>query len=304
MGADKVVQTADRTLAVNRPLAAAAIAPEHRFWFGLAFAAALHAALIFGVTRSSPRQIGERSGKPDGISVVLVDEADLKSRNTFREDGASAAPPAIAKPPAPAAAPEPPQPKAETEPPVPKQPPAPKIEAAPPAPRPRDEQKSAAPSIDKESLDSLAPPAPAPAPKQSEPGSAAKVQPKHEQPQQKPPPLQLTMPNIAVAPGGRGAAVARPPGATRSGENDEFGRGVIRALRQTMPSPNGQLGRVTVKLLLSNNGNLAEVQLIRSAGIPGLDQSVVFAVKQASFPIPPGGATLVDRTFLVTYIYN
>ena len=99
------------------------------------------------------------------------------------------------------------------------------------------------------------------------------------------------MPNIPVAPGGRGAAVARPPGATRSGENDEFGRGVIRALRQTMPSPNGQLGRVTVKLLLSNTGNLAEVQLIRSAGIPGLDQSVVFAVKQASFPIPPGGAT-------------
>jgi protein TonB len=116
--------------------------------------------------------------------------------------------------------------------------------------------------------------------------------------------MQLTMHNMPVAPGGRGAAVARPPGATRSGENDEFGRGVIRALRQTMPSPNGQLGRVTVKLLLSDTGNLAEVQLIRSAGAPGLDQSVVFAVKQSSFPIPPGGATLVDRTFLVTYIYN
>jgi periplasmic protein TonB len=299
MGADKVVQTTDRTLAVNRPLVAAAIAPEHRFWFGLAFAAALHAALIFGVTRSSPRQIGERSGRPDGISVVLVDEADLKSKNTFREDGASAAPPAIAQPPAPPAA-QPPQPKA-SEPPVPKQAPAPKVEAAPPAPRPRDEQKSAAQAIDKEILDSLK--APGPAPKPSDPGSAAKTPPKQEQPQQQPP-LQLTMPNIAVAPGGRGAAVARPPGATRSGENDEFGRGVIRALRQTMPSPNGQLGRVTVKLLLPNTGNLAEVQLIRSAGTPGLDQSVVFAVKQASFPIPPGGATLVDRTFLVTYIYN
>jgi protein TonB len=297
MGADKVVQTADRTLEVNGPLVAA-IAPEHRFWFGLAFAAALHAALIFGVTRSSPRQIGERSGRPDGISVVLVDEADLRSKNTFREDGASAAPPAIAQPPAPAA---PPQPKTESEPPVPKQSPAPKVEAAPPAPWPREEQKSAAQAIDKEILDSLA--APGPVPKQSEPASAAKIPPKPEQPQQKPP-LQLTMPNIPVAPGGRAAAVARPPGATRSGENDEFGRGVIRALRQTMPSPNGQLGRVTVKLLLSDTGNLAEVQLIRSAGAPGLDQSVVFAVKQSSFPIPPGGATLVDRTFLVTYIYN
>ena len=302
MGADKVARTADRTLAVDRPLVAAARSQDSRFWVGLAFVAVLHAALIFGVTRSLPRQIGERSGRPDGISVVLVDEADLRSKNTFREDGASAAPPALAQPPAPAA-PQPPEPKAETEPPVPKQSPAPKVEAAPPAPRPREEQKSAAPSIDKETLDSLAPPALAPAPQQSEPASAAKIQPKPEPPQQKPP-LQLTLPNIAVAPGGRGAAVARPPGATRSGENDEFGRGVIRALRQTMPSPNGQLGRVTVKLLLSNTGNLAEVQLIRSAGIAGLDQSVVFAVKQASFPIPPGGATLVDRTFLVTYIYN
>jgi len=60
----------------------------------------------------------------------------------------------------------------------------------------------------------------------------------------------------------------RCDGWLRSGENDEFGRGVIRALRQTMPSPNGQLGRVTVKLLLSNTGNLAEVQLVRSAGVP------------------------------------
>ena len=299
MGADKVARTADRTLAVDRPLAAAASTQENRFWFGLAFVAALHAALIFGVTRSSPRQIGERSGRPDGISVVLVDEADLRSKNTFREEGASAAPPAIVQPPAPAA-PQPPQPKA-SEPPAPKQAPSPKVEAAPPAPRPLDEQKDAR-AIDKGSLDLLAP-GPAPAPKQSDPGSAAKIPPKQEQPQQKPP-LQLTMPNIPVAPGDRAAAVARPPGATRSGENDEFGRGVIRALRQTMPSPNGQLGRVTVKLLLSNTGNLAEVQLIRSAGVPGLDQSVVFAVKQASFPIPPGGATLVDRTFLVTYIYN
>ena len=298
MGADKVVQPADRTLAVDRPLVAAARSQDSRFWVGLAFVAVLHAALIFGVTRSLPRQIGERSGRPDGISVVLVDEADLKSKNTFREDGTSAAPPAIAQPPAPAA-PQPPQPKA-SEPPAPKQLPAPKVEAAPPTPPPRNEQKSAVHSIDKESLDLLAP---GPAPKHSEPASAAKIPPKQEQPQQKPP-LQLTMPNMPVAPGGRGAAVARPPGATRSGENDEFGRGVIRALRQTMPSPNGQLGRVTVKLLLSDTGNLAEVQLIRSAGAPGLDQSVVFAVKQASFPIPPGGATLVDRTFLVTYIYN
>ena len=297
MSADSVAQTADGALAISKPLVAVANAQEsRRFWFGVAFAAALHAALIFGFARPSVRQMGERAGRPDGISVVLVDAADLKSKNTFREEGSSAGSPATARPLP--AAPQPPPPKA-SEPSTPKQPPSPAAEA--PSPHPLDEQKSAARAIDKETLDSLSPPGPAA--KQSETGSAAKIPPKQEQPQQKPP-LQLALPNIPVAPGGRAAAVMRPPGATRSGENDEFGRGVIRALRQTMPSPAGQLGRVTVKLLLSNNGNLVEVQLIRGAGVPSLDQSVVFAVKQASFPIPPGGSTLVDRTFLVTYIYN
>lgn len=300
MAPDDVAPKAHAALAVSGPLVTAAGAQDKHFWFGLAFVAALHAALIFGITRSSPRQMGEKAGRLDGISVVLVDAADLNSKNTFREDGASSAPPAVPQPPAPAV-PPPPPPKA-LEPPAPKRPPVPPAETAQPAPRPQEQQKSTTRAIDKETLDSLAPPGPAE--KRSEPEKAARIPPKEEQQQQKSPPLQLTIPNIPVAPGDRAAAVMRPPGATRSGENDEFGRGVIRALRQTMPSPAGQLGRVTVKLLLSNNGNLVEVQLIRSAGIPGLDQSVMFAVKQASFPIPPGGATLVDRTFLVTYIYN
>ena len=64
------------------------------------------------------------------------------------------------------------------------------------------------------------------------------------------------------------------------------------------------LGRVTVRMLLSENGNLTQLQLIRSSGDPILDQNVAFAAKQSSFPIPPAGATLADRTFLVTYIYR
>ena len=35
-----------------------------------------------------------------------------------------------------------------------------------------------------------------------------------------------------------------PPGITRSGENDNFGRGVIRALKKTMPPATGTKGRV------------------------------------------------------------
>lgn len=297
MGADQVAQPADGPQALRGPQAPAVDARENRFWYGLALAAALHAALIFTITKSSPRQMGERSGRPDGISVVLVDEADLNSKNTFREDG-SAASPAMTT--APATPPTPPAPPRKSEPPAPKEATAPIAQPAPPAPRPLEERKIAPDDLDQVPRDR--PPTPAPGAVQSEPRTAAKHPPKHE-PAPKPPQVQA-IPDIPVAPGGRAAAVMRPPGATRSGENDDFGRGVIRALRQTMPSPAGQLGRVTVKLLLSSSGNLVEVQLVRGAGISGLDQSVVFAVRQSSFPIPPAGSTLVDRTFLVTYIYN
>ena len=70
-----------------------------------------------------------------------------------------------------------------------------------------------------------------------------------------------------------------------------------------MPASNVR-GRVTVRFLLSDNGNLVEVRLVNSAGDPVLDQNVVFAVKQSSFPFPPSGATVIDRTFLITYVYH
>jgi TonB family protein len=138
----------------------------------------------------------------------------------------------------------------------------------------------------------------------SPPRKAAKaVQPPQPAPKAAPP-LQLSLPDMAIAPGSSGAAFSRPAGITRSGENDEFGRGVIRALRKSMPDPGPRRGRVTVRFLLSDIGNLIEVKLARSSGDPVLDQSVLFAVKQSSFPFPPRNAPLVDRTFLVTYIYE
>jgi TonB family protein len=64
------------------------------------------------------------------------------------------------------------------------------------------------------------------------------------------------------------------------------------------------LSQVTIRLFLSDKGNLVEVRLIRSGGDPILDQNVLFAVKQSNFPIPPIGSTEDDRTFLVTYVYR
>jgi TonB family protein len=104
--------------------------------------------------------------------------------------------------------------------------------------------------------------------------------------------------------GGHAAAFQRPPGITRSGLNDAFARAVIRALQQTMPQLNGALGRVTVRILLSESGNVVEVRLLAGAKDTTLNQDVVFAAQQTSYPIPPAGSNLADRTFMVTYIYD
>jgi TonB family protein len=98
--------------------------------------------------------------------------------------------------------------------------------------------------------------------------------------------------------------MVRPPGITRSGENDDFGRDVVKALRKTMPAHQKIFGKVTVRILLSPNGDLVELQMVRGSGDPILDQTVMFAVRQSVFPFPPKGSTAVDRTFMITYIYS
>jgi len=336
MEADKVTATETRVPLAAMPVAAA---QERVFWIGLACASVLHAALLVEASRSaSSRQMGEKGGRPDGISVELIDAADLKAKNSVAEDGAPKgddAParkaadeskgdkgepkkqaeqkpaeqkPAEAKPAEPAetktAAPAPPQEKpAEAK---PAEPAETKTAAlAPPQekpPNPNIEMELKAPSspfaLAPEALEKLPPPAQGAKPSEPAPKAAPKPQ---KDARLK---LDFTMPDTPMIPGPGGAAMSRPAGYTRSGENDEFGRGVIRALRKTLPRPRDMRGRVTVRFLISPNGDLMEVQLLRSAGIPVLDQEVVFSVKQASFPFPPPNAPPVDRTFLVTYIYH
>jgi periplasmic protein TonB len=276
MGADTIARAANRLPMVPRRRPAALKAESRRFWIGVTCAAVLHAALIIGIARSSDRRVGEPEGSSSGISVELVDAADLLSRSTVQSpsDPSPAGPGSVAPPP--------PQPA-----------------AVPSPPRAVEPQTAAAPPIEVERPSPLSPPAPTVKEKTPPPAKA-----KPKPPPEPSPPLQLEFPDAMIAPSGHSAAVMRPPGVTRSGENDDFGRGVIRALRQTMPAPSGILGRVTIRLFLSETGNLADLRLIRSAGDPILDQNVMFAVKQASFPIPPAGATVPDRTFLVTYVYH
>jgi len=98
-------------------------------------------------------------------------------------------------------------------------------------------------------------------------------------------------------------AVLRPPNITHSPENDEFGRGVLRALRRTMPQSN-TIGRLKIRLLLDEKGRLSDLRLVESGGNSEMEQKVLKAANRTSFPIPPTGSSVPDRTFLVTYVYR
>ena len=141
-----------------------------------------------------------------------------------------------------------------------------------------------------------------------------------KQPQPKPPPktpaaqpqktakldLSLPQPSLQapVTGGGRRASFERPPGITKSGANDDFARGVIRSLQATMPQLREVLGRVTVRITLNDNGNIVDVQVVRPSNLADVDQAVVFAARQTSYPFPPPNSVPADRTFVVTYIYK
>jgi TonB family protein len=319
MGADGQVRAGAAAGAARAPQAAAK-PRERAFWIALGCAVVAHVALIAGFVRSLPqRQVGEKAGRSEGVSVAMVDAADLASRNTFADNERARRPMSRARP-----APSPQTvPLAEERP----------KEAAPrqAAPRPdgsttpalvtpeeaarqsdkqgkeakEEKQETVEWPIDLKALEEGFS-ANRPAAKARDAAAAAKRPAKPQEQQQvakATPPLQLSLPDTAIALDGLSASFSRPPDITRSGENDEFGRGVIRALRKTMPEMR-EHGRVTVRFLLSQDGNLVEVRLVRSSGSPMLDRAVLFAVQQSSFPFPPPDAPSVDRTFLVTYIYE
>jgi TonB family protein len=240
------------------------------------------------------------------------------------EQPRTAEPPAAAPaqpPPAPAPAPEStpteqPTPPASLRPTLPDEAnePAPKQAEPKPTPEQNDPQKPAeAAAKPAEVTDETAKllELPEPTPLKKPPEKPAEAKPKPAAPQ-KPAPkktetakLDLTPPAIFQAPvGGGGAGVQRPAGITRSGANDDFARGVIRALQTTMPQLRNTFGRVTVRIELNMNGDLVRTTVLKPSNIAGLDQSVVFATKQSSFPFPPQNAVPADLIFFVTYIYR
>ena len=316
-------------------------AADRRFRLALLCAILMHAALFIGVGRSAQRVIGDEQGSPETISVSLITEADFLSETSVPVSPPpgeqSPAPPQPQQPPPQPQPPLQPEAKPEPTPPVEVAPWKPTIEptaeptpAPTPPPQPETQveatpQPQKLPEIEKEvpNLLSLEGPAPKstksegaetpaatkPEPAKPDAAKAAPAKPAPPKPKpQKTAKLDLSTPppsfSAPVGGGGRQAAFSRPPGITRSGLNDAFARGVIRALQQTMPQLRETRGRVTVRILLTENGNVREVQLVTPSPLSQLNQSVVFAAKQTSYPIPPGNSNEADRTFLITYIYN
>jgi TonB family protein len=293
---------------------------ERQFYIGLACAVVLHTLLLIGVigfATVSPdevrKRIGDKGGELEGVSIEMVTEADFRNRETVPLDGGQPpAQPSAARQPTQAAKPTPPQQQPAERTPEQQQPP----QKAEPQPKPV-QQKQTATALAKETPDLLTMPDLTGKPQPREQPSEKQEQ--KSQPQQQHPPQprqpetkqqqqqQARLPDLSAPPSRPGenyASFSRPAGITRSGENDDFARGVIRALRKTMPPGRGLLGRVTIRFLLTDNGNLQEVQLVNTTGNGALTQDVVFSSRQAYFPFPPRGATVADRTFLVTYIYE
>jgi TonB family protein len=329
MHANEIVLAAESTSTFEEHLAALRNERPRVFWLGLTLALFAHAVLIVGIGSAKQRTLGTPDGAADAIAVEIVDGATLK------DSMAPPTPPAPApggQQPSPAQQPAQPQ---QTQPEVPPPPPPPEVaapqppaEAAPP-PAEKTPDTKAVQSLPEDFADALselesmtadqekpqkAPEEAKPAPKQPEAKAAEKQPPPKPQQQAKQQPakkrtqtsaLDLSVPTDegGGSDDGGSSAVQRPPGITRSGENDEFARNVIRALQKTMPRERAN-GRVTVRIVLSENGSRADVKLLQSGGNPDLDFNVMFAARQTAYPFPPHNSTLVDRTFTVTYIYR
>jgi TonB family protein len=281
---------------------------DRRFYVGLALATIIHSLIFAGFYRAEPRIIGDPSGSKDAISVNFVTDAELR--------GVSAVPEAAKEPPAPPAPPPapPPSPPAETAAVTPPTPPsAPAAKPPEPAAKPPEAAPAATPAPAPEasipdtalSLKSLKEREPPIEPKPADPPKAEAPKPVPQTKPSRSARLDLSPPAVISAPSGSGGAgVQRPPGITRSGENDAFARGVVSALRRTMPQLIETQGRVTVRVTLDKDGSLVSTQVVRASNIAGLDRSVVFATRQTSYPFPPRNARSADLVFLITYIYQ
>ena len=304
------------------------------FRLSLGMALFAHALFFLSFLSAPTRQLGDPSGIDGAVSIELATEADLRATGTVSDSAG--------EPMRPTAEPEQASPPQAEVPPLFAPPIEQKVERQPP-PQQKAAELTPPPMTEAFPLPDflkqpLAKSQPTPEgqfkPVDTEPPGQHTGEEKKAQPQKKAPTqakqeakpqesrtahpkqnpllttkLDLTLPQSAFvrqtfSSGNGGAGLERPAGITRSGENDDFARGVIRALQRTMPQLSDTRGNVTVRITLDDKGNLVSTVVTRQSNVAGLDQSVVFATKQSSFPIPPKNHVQADLVFLVTYLYK
>ena len=96
----------------------------------------------------------------------------------------------------------------------------------------------------------------------------------------------------------KSASAAAP---AHKGKIDEFTRAVAQALARHKPQSPGGHGRVVVKFALSESGTPISVNVTQSSGDPRFDAVAADAVWSCSFPAPPPGTSLNDRTIDIEY---
>ena len=281
MGLDRAAQPATRVPMVLRMRSAGLKADSRRFWIGVAVMATLHAALIAGFVRSAPRYVGEPEGKPRAASA-----SSWSMRPIWRAHPRCV--PWNRRPGSPAA-----------------------LRSATAAGSARCSAAARAEGGDCAARGGGTVQVRSRHRRQGQPSGAEQGEPSRAARQEQARAVARSQSLAAVRSARRRFRSRRAlRGGHASAQRDAIGR--ERRVRTRRHSRFAQDHARPARHARPSDGQAAAVrdrqpypaQLVRSSGDPILDQNVVFAARQSSFPIPPAGATLADRTFLVTYIYR
>jgi TonB family protein len=96
------------------------------------------------------------------------------------------------------------------------------------------------------------------------------------------------------------------PAATSPGVVRAYATAVAEALDRTKPKrvPGYGTLKVEVKLVISIDGEIASLEILRSSGNRRTDDTVLAAVRRTKLPVPPPGLSLKERWFEFEYTFD
>lgn len=103
---------------------------------------------------------------------------------------------------------------------------------------------------------------------------------------------------VAATTADQAAPAAASPGVVRA-----YASAVAEALDRTKLKRVPAYGTIRVKLVVSIDGGLASLEILKSSGNRRLDDAVLAEVRRAKLPVPPPGLSLEERWFEFTYKY-